>query len=144
MSGVTDSIVVNAEPDAIWDVIAGFEQYPEWQDGVKEAEVLETGDDGWATRVRFVIDAQRFRAEMVIAYTYTDDEMRWQLVEGDGVKENTGSYRLEPLDNGSTRVTYELEVTPSIRLPGVLRRMAAQRIVDTALRGMKQRVEDGA
>lgn len=141
MSGVSDSIVVDAGPEVIWDVIAGFESYPEWQDGVKEAEVLETGDDGWATKVRLVVDAQRFRAVMVLGYTYTDDAMSWELLEGEGVKSNTGTYRLEPLDEGGTRVTYDLEVTPSIPVPGMLKRMAAQRIVDTALRGMKQRAE---
>lgn len=144
MSGVTDEIVVDAGPDAIWDVIADFESYPDWQDGVRKAEILETDDDGWGTKVRLVIDAQAFRAQIVLAYTYTDDSMSWRLLEGDGVRSNTGCYRLEPLEAGGTRVVYELEVTPSIPLPGMLRRMAAQRIVDTALRAMKQRVESRA
>lgn len=141
MSGVADSIVVDAPPEAVWEVIAGFEDYPRWQDGVTEADVLETGEDGWATKVRLAVDAQRFRAVMVLAYDYTDDEMRWHLLEGDNVKENTGSYRLEARADGSTLVTYELELTPSVPLPGMLRRLVARRIVDTALGAMKRRAE---
>jgi ribosome-associated toxin RatA of RatAB toxin-antitoxin module len=44
-NAVQDSIVVHADPDAVWDVIADFEAYPEWQPEIREAEVLET--DGY-------------------------------------------------------------------------------------------------
>jgi glycine/D-amino acid oxidase-like deaminating enzyme len=54
---VADRIVVEAPPEVIWDVIADFEAYPEWNDEITAAEVLETGDDGWATKVRFTVDA---------------------------------------------------------------------------------------
>ena len=51
------SIVVDAAPDRVLDVIADFDAYPEWTGAVREAEVLEEDEDGWARTVRFVLDA---------------------------------------------------------------------------------------
>jgi ribosome-associated toxin RatA of RatAB toxin-antitoxin module len=141
---VSDRITVEATPEAVWDVIADFEAYPQWQPDVKEAEILEYTDDGWGERVRFVVDAKLFVARLVLAYTYTDTTMRWVLVEGDTVRKNDGMYTVEPLDETTTEVTYELEIAPAVPIPGVMRRTAARRIVGAALSDMKQRVEAGS
>lgn len=138
---VADSIVVRAGMDTVWDVIADFEAYPAWQDEVLEAEVLEWGDDGWARTVRLVVDAGVVRAVLVLAYDYDDHELRWRLVEGEGVRRSDGAYTLEPLDEDATRVRYRLEIEPTFPLPGALRRAAAQRIVRRALADMKRRAE---
>lgn len=140
---VRDSIVVHGAPEAVLDVVADFDRYPEWQEEFRGVEVLETDENGWGTRVRFVVDAKVLQATIVLAYTYEDAAMRWTLVEGDGIRRNDGAYLLEDLGDGTTRVTYEVEIEPSIPVPGMLRRKAAKRIAEGALRGMKQRVEAG-
>lgn len=139
---VSDSITVQASPDAVMDVIADFEAYPEWQPEIKAVEVLETDDDGWGTAVRFTVDAKIFSMTYVLGYTYTDDAMHWTLLEGDQVRKIDGSYHLADKGDGTTEVTYDLEVVPAISLPKMVRRKAAQRIVDGALAGMKARVEE--
>ena len=141
---VSDRIVIAADPDTIMDVIADVEAYPDWQDRVRSVEVLETDDDGWATKARMVVDAKLFTASFVLAYEYTPDEMRWRMLEGDGLRRNDGAYRLRDLGDGRTEVTYELVVEPAIPVPGMLKRQAANAIVDAALRGLKDRVESGA
>jgi ribosome-associated toxin RatA of RatAB toxin-antitoxin module len=139
---VRDDILVEAGPDAVMDVIADFEAYPEWQDEFKEVEVLETDDDGWGTKVRYHVDAGVLSATFVLEYEYTDDGMRWRLTEGDKLKKNDGRYVLVEEDGG-TRVTYELDVEPTVKLPGMVKRQAAKRIASGALKHMKQRVESG-
>lgn len=156
---VSEAITVQADPDMVMDVIADFETYPQWQDEIKAVEVLETDDDGWGTKVRFTVDAKIFTTTYVLAYTYSDDAgmaagegsgggrsyaMTWELVEGDQVRKVDGSYRLQEQDDGSTLVTYDLDVEPTISLPGMVKRKAARRIVDSALKGMKRRVEGQA
>lgn len=140
---VSDSIIVHADPDTIMEVIADFPSYPDWQEEIKEVEVLDTDEDGWATQVRYRVDAKLFSTTYVLAYAYTDTAMRWTLVEGDQVRKIDGAYTLEDQGDGTTRVTYDLEVEPAISLPGMLKRKAAQRIIDGALKGMKRRVEQG-
>jgi uncharacterized membrane protein len=53
----TQSIQVHAPADRVSAVICDFPRYPEWVDALKQIEVLEEYEDGYAARVRFVIDA---------------------------------------------------------------------------------------
>jgi uncharacterized membrane protein len=144
---VRESIVVDAPADAVMAVIGDFPAYPQWQAEVCSAEVLEADQAGRGTIVRFVLDALGLRTTLVLAYRYLDREasqgMRWTLVESDNVRRDDGAYTLEQLADGRTRMDYELSVEPAVPLPGFVRRAAAKRIVDAALRSMKRQVERG-
>jgi hypothetical protein len=137
----TSSITIAADPVAVMDVIADFPAYPEWAGQVKSAEVQETGADGRAARVRFVLDAGVISDDYVLGYDWADDVVGWRIVEsGKMVSGLTGSYRLVPAAGG-TEVTYELAVDLKIPMIGMLKRKAEKVIIDTALRGLKKRVE---
>lgn len=141
---VRDDIVVKSDPDSIMDVIADFEAYPQWQDEIKEVEILDTDADGWATRVRFRVDAMITEVNYVLKYDYTDTQMSWSMVEGDKLRSNDGAYTLDDQGDGTTLVRYELEVEPAIKVPGVIRKQGQRRIVHAALKALKQRVEAGS
>lgn len=138
---VSERIVVDADPDTVMEVIADVEAYPQWPEEVRSVDVLETDEDGWVTRARFVVDAKVTTAVYVLDYTYDDSSMRWALVDGDQLRRNDGAYELRDRGDGTTEVAYTLALEPAVRVPGLLRRQLARRIVDTALSGMKQRVE---
>ena len=137
----TSSITVNASPAQIMDVIADFESYPEWADSVRETEVLSTGADGRAKQVRFNVDAGAIKDEYSLDYTWSPTEVRWNLVEAKMLKGMDGAYVLEENGDGSTEVTYRLTVDISIPMIGLLKRKAEKVIIDTALKGLKTRVE---
>lgn len=139
----TQSIVIDAEPEAIMEVIADFPAYPEWAEAVKDVEVLEPGSGGRAEKVRFVIDAGVVKDEYVLTYTWADDglSVRWELVKGQMQKAQHGSYVLEPTGQQSTRVTYSLTVELAIPMIGMFKRKAEKVIMDTALKELKRRVE---
>lgn len=123
-------------------VIADFGTYPQWASGVRSAEVLQTGPDGRAERVRFTIDAGVIKDSYVLGYTWQGDEqVRWDLVErGSAVSEMSGAYRLEQASD-ATKVTYELAVGLAIPMIGMLKRRAEKTIIDTALKGLRSRVQ---
>jgi hypothetical protein len=58
------------------------------------------------------------------------------------VKDIQGEYMLEDAD-GKTQVTYRLAVDLAIPVPGFMRKKGARRLVETALLGLKRRVEEG-
>ena len=66
--------------------------------------------------------------------------MSWTYVEGT-LEDLAGSYTLEPTDDGTTRVTYRLEVALGKASPSFLMRQAAKQIVRSALGDLKRRVE---
>ena len=138
----TQSIVINAEPQAIMDVIADFSAYPQWALAVQQAEVVVPGADGRAERVRFSLDAGLVKDEYVLDYVWSLDGLTvaWELVEGQLQKAQHGSYVLEPMET-ATNVTYSLTVELAIPMIGMIKRKAEKVIMDTALKELKRRVE---
>lgn len=138
----TQSIVIDAEPEAIMAVIADFPSYPQWAGAVKDVEVLDTGPDGRPEQVRFVLDAGVVKDEYILAYTWAGDgtAVSWRLVKGQMQKSQRGSYVLEP-GGSDTRVTYTLAVDLAIPMIGMFKRKAEKVIMDTALKELKRRVE---
>ena len=138
----TSSIVVDAEPAAVMAVIGDFDAYPEWAKGVQKAEVVAEGADGWAEQVFFVLDVSPIRDEYTLAYEWTgDQQVTWSLVSGKMLRALDGAYVLRDLGNGSTEVTYRLALDVSIPLIGMLKRKGEKILIDTALKGLKKRVE---
>ncbi|OPG14120.1 SRPBCC family protein [Microbispora sp. GKU 823] len=138
----SSSITIGAGRSTIMAVIADFPAYPEWAGQVKKAEVLETGADGRASRVRFVLDAGVISDEYVLGYDWDDDAgVSWRMVDaGKMLSGLTGSYRLAE-NGGGTEVTYDLAVDLKVPMIGMIKRKAEKVIVDTALKGLKRRVE---
>jgi ribosome-associated toxin RatA of RatAB toxin-antitoxin module len=144
-SQTTSSIVVAATPAAIMAVIADLEAYPEWTASVREVEVLTVYEDtGRPGEAKFVLDAGPIKDRYTLTYEWDgDDEVRWSLVEGGLIKELEGSYALAAVDAASTEVTYQLTVDVAIPMLGLMKRKAEKVIIDTALKELKKRVEDG-
>jgi len=137
----TSSIIVNATPAQVMAVIADFPAYPEWAQGMKQAEVVKEGADGRAEQVHFELEAAPIKDSYTLAYDWQGDSaVQWNLVEGRMLKAMEGAYELRPSGDG-TDVTYRLAVEVSIPMIGMLRRKAEKVIIDTALKGLKKRVE---
>jgi ribosome-associated toxin RatA of RatAB toxin-antitoxin module len=137
----TSSILINADPATVMDVIADFESYPDWAKGVKSATVVSEFEDGRADDVDFVLDAAPIKDEYTLTYDWDGDEqVTWSLVKARMLKAMEGAYILKPLGD-ATEVTYQLAVDLSIPMIGMLKRKGEKVIIDTALKGLKQRVE---
>lgn len=143
MAQTTGDIVIEAAPSDVMDVIADFEEYPQWATGVKSIEVLDAAENTRAERVRFSLDASPIKDTYVLAYEWHDDrEVTWSIAEpGSMLKGMDGAYILAGTDSNATEVTYQLSVELSIPILGLLRRKAEKVIIDTALKGLKTRVE---
>jgi len=138
----TQSISIAADPRDIMAVIADFPNYPVWTGSVKRAEVLETGPDGRARRVAFVLDAGIVRDQYELAYDWSGDtRVEWRLTRGQMMRAQQGSYTLDPQAPGRTEVTYSLTVDLVIPMLGLLKRKAERVVMDTALKELKKRVE---
>ena len=137
----TSSIEINATPGEVMSVIADFAAYPQWAQGIKSAVVVESGAQDRAEQVAFELDQKPLSDTYTLSYVWNGDQsVSWTLVQGKTLKALDGSYTLEPIPNG-TRVTYKLSVDIAIPMIGMLRRKAEKVIIDSALKGLKKRVE---
>ena len=137
----TSSIVIDAAPADVMAVIADFEAYPAWAKGMKKVEVVSQGTGGRADQVHFDLDVSPIKDSYTLAYEWDGDrEVTWTLVEGGILRMLDGAYTLRDL-GGRTEVTYRLAMDLSIPLIGMIKRKGEKILIDTALNGLKKRVE---
>lgn len=139
----SERIRVEAPADRCFDVAIDFESYPEWARDVREAQILETDDEGRGTKVEYRAAALGKSVRYVLAYDYSEapEAFSWTLVEGDMLRRLDGTYRFEPDGPESTRVHYDLAVDLAMPLPGLLKRRASGLIMGSALKELKKQVE---
>jgi uncharacterized membrane protein len=137
----SETITINAPKAEVMAVIADFEAYPQWSGQIKSVNVDEKAADGRASQVTFTLDAGVIKDDYTLAYTWSsDDRVDWHLVKSKALKSQTGSYILSEAGDG-TEVTYKLAVDLNIPMLGMFKRKAEKVIIDTALKGLKKRVE---
>jgi carbon monoxide dehydrogenase subunit G len=140
----TQSIVIDAAPEQVVAVICDFASYPQWTPAMKSVEVVEEYEDGYASQVRYVLDAGVLTDEYTLQYEYAEDVSRieWHLVAPSKMQRTqNGSYDIDANDDGTSTVTYTLEVDLAVGMLGMFRKKAEKMIMDAALNQLKHRVE---
>jgi len=136
------TIDIDAPVERCFAVAADIAAYPDWAMGVRSTEVLETDAQGRVTRAHFVLDALLRRLAYDLRYTYdAPHAMSWTAEPGGDLAAMEGSYRFSAVEAGQTRVSYALHVEPGFSLPAFLRRSIERRITQTALSGLRDRVQ---
>ncbi len=137
---------INAPPARCYEVARDIERYPDWAPEVKEATVVERDAEGRPSLVSFRTAAMGHSTSYTIRYDYSEAPRRisWKQVDGDVTRKLDGYYDFAPVPDHPERtdVTYELEVELRLPIPALVKRRAEVRIIHTALRDLKARVED--
>lgn len=143
--GTVQSIEVDAEPSVVFDVAADVDRYPEWANGVRQVDVLETDEEGRPARAAFVLEGFVKEISYELVYDYDHPHrISWVADPSPDIDMLEGSYTFTPTEDGATEVVYALSVSPTFKMPGFIRRQAEKQIVTTALRGLRKRVAETA
>lgn len=139
----TEVMVIAGSPKRCYEVVAEFSSYPQWAGDIKEVEVRQTDSEGRPTLVAFRAAAFGRSTSYTLSYDYSKapSELSWVQTEGDLTTRLDGTYAFEPTGEGETEVTYHLDVELRVPLPGFVKRRAEGRIIHTALKDLKARVE---
>lgn len=142
----TQRVTVRGAAGSCFAVVTDFDSYPEWAADIKAVSVDESDADGRATRVTFRAAAFGRSTTLTVQYDYSGapGRLSWVQSHGDITSRYDGSYQFEEVGGGETEVTYTLEVELRVPIPGFVKRRAESRIVATALRELKARVEQRA
>ncbi len=139
---VAEHLSIDASRQECLDVLLDFERYPEWARDLKEATVLQRDAQGRGTEVRYRAAGMGYSTSYTLRYDHSDpDLLAWRLTKGDLTRRLDGHYRFADRDGGRVDVTYELEVELIVPLPGFIKRRTQLKIMHTALRELKARVE---
>jgi ribosome-associated toxin RatA of RatAB toxin-antitoxin module len=147
MSESTESSIdIDAAPAAVMAVIADLASYPQWSDGIVSVQVLSVyEEDDRPADARFQVESGLIKDTYELEYDWNEERsVSWTLTKGDLLKAMDGSYTLTDNGNGTTTVQYRLSVDVRIPMIGAMKRKAEKVIIDTALKGLKKRVESGS
>ena len=125
----------------VFTVVSDFLAYPKWVTGLQKVEVVESDAEGRPCVVEFTAGAMGLSISYTLAYTMEPPGLlSWRSVAG-GVKSIVGQYRLTPMEGGSTKVLYRLDVDTGFKMPGLLRRTATKLVIGAALPDLKRYLE---
>ncbi|MHB1929531.1 MAG: SRPBCC family protein [Acidimicrobiales bacterium] len=140
---VTERMVIRGSPDHCYAVLTAFEAYPEWAADIKAVSVDERDGEGRARLVTFRAAAFGRSTSYTLRYDHSGapNELSWVQVAGDLTRRLDGAYLLEAAGDEATEIRYDLVVELKVPLPGFVKRRAEGRIMGTALRELRARVE---
>ena len=144
MADISRTLVINAPPDAVWDVLADFGALSSWADNIDHSCVLEHGDTpiGTTRRVQVGRNALVERITECVpptALTYDIEGLPLRL------RRVTNRWTLTPAADGTTVTltsTVQIGANPLARAAerATCRMMAKQS--DVMLAGLAARLED--
>ena len=142
----TEHMSVSASPERCFSVVVDIERYPEWAADIKEIIVDERDDQGRPVLVTFRAAAFGRSTSYTLRYDFSEAPrvLSWVLTKGDITSKLDGSYVFEPGEGSGTLVTYHLEAELRVPIPGFIKMRAQSRIMSTAMRELKARVESSA
>ena len=133
---------IAAPVETCFDAIVDYESFPRWQDAVDSVEVRSRTADGLGEDVQLFVDAKIRKIDYVLRYSYTrPTEIRWDFVEGNGMRDVDGVYTLESLGPDRTRATYNLGADPELPVPGMILRRTHKQLVKRSVQDLRDEAE---
>lgn len=132
---------IDAPITVVFAIVADLELVPKWQPDVKVARCLQRDEDGRAVLVRTEMETVIRRAEAHLRISYSEPStVSWVMVDGD-VQAQEGSWTLQDLGDGRTRVHYAVKIDFGRKLGLLLRGPAAAALRDATVSSMPDKLK---
>ena len=137
-------IVIEAPPGEILAALADVESIPAWSAVHKRAEVIDRYDDGRPHHVRVALRVLGLVDEERLEYHWGPNWLVWDAERTLQQYAQHVEYTLEPdHTNMATNVRIEITVEPAVPLPHFLVKKAGKAVLESATRGLRERVLAG-
>lgn len=136
-------ITIDAPIAAVQKLLFELDKYPEWSTQIKSSEALDRDDQGRVTKVKMSIDAGMMKDRLTLDYDWSQapSKLSFSLEDADLLTGMDGVYSISSIDEDTTEVTYELEVSLSMPIPAMMRQKAEKATIDAALAQIKSHLE---
>lgn len=116
MAEATTTVTFDAPIDKVFEVLVDYESYPEFVDGVSSVNVIEQNEEG--ATVEYGLNLiKKFKYTLNLEHV-RPTSVSWSFDSGDLFKINQGSWELEDNGDGTTEVTYSVELDVKGFFPG--------------------------
>jgi uncharacterized membrane protein len=137
------TITIDAPINAVQELLFALDKYPEWSTQIKSAEAIDRDEQGRITKVKMSIDAGMMKDRPTLDYDWSEapSKLSFTLDDADLLTGMNGVYSIKSIDEDTTEVTYELEVSLSMPIPAMMRQKAEKATIDAALSQLKTHLE---
>jgi len=138
------TISIDAPIAAVQEALFALDKYPDWSTQIKSAEALTHDDQGRITKVKMSIDAGMMKDRPTLDYDWSaaPGTLSFSLDEADLLTGMDGVYSIKSVDEDTTEVTYQLQVSLSMPVPAMMRQKAEKATIDAALTQLKTHLEE--
>jgi uncharacterized membrane protein len=136
-------ITIEAPIGQVQKTLFELDKYPEWSTQIKSSEALDRDDQGRVTKVKMSIDAGMMKDRLTLDYDWSQapSKLSFSMEDADLLTSMDGIYTISSIDEDTTEVTYELEVSLSMPIPAMMRQKAEKATIDAALAQLKSHLE---
>ena len=136
-------ITIEAPIEQVQKALFELDKYPEWSTQIKSSEALDRDDQGRVTKVKMSIDAGMMKDRLTLDYDWSQapSKLSFSMEDADLLTSMDGIYTITSIDEDTTEVTYELEVSLSMPIPAMMRQKAEKATIDAALAQLKSHLE---
>ena len=141
MPVLSKTVEVGADAAAVMAIVADFERYPEWSDGVKGCWVLARYDDGRPSQLRLDAGYQGFEGTYIQAVYYPGpNQIQTVMQQGELFKKQEQLFSV--VETGaSSLLTVDIDVEPSLPVPAPLVKSMLNNVLDHLAENLKLRAE---
>ena len=144
MANFSKSVIsIEAPIEQVQKTLFELDKYPEWSTQIKSSEALDRDDQGRVTKVKMSIDAGMMKDRLTLDYDWSQapSKLSFSMEDADLLTSMDGIYTITSIDEDTTEVTYELEVSLSMPIPAMMRQKAEKATIDAALAQLKSHLE---
>lgn len=141
MPVLSKTVEVNTDAAAIMAIVADFERYPEWSDGVTGCWVLARYDDGRPSQLRLDAAYQGFEGVYIQAVYYPGpNQIQTVMQQGELFKKQEQLFSVVEMGAASL-LTVDIDVEPSMPVPAPMVKSMLNNVLDHLADNLKQRAE---
>jgi ribosome-associated toxin RatA of RatAB toxin-antitoxin module len=141
MPVLSKTVEVGADADSILAIVADFERYPEWNEGVKGCWVLARYDDGRPSQLRLDTVVQGIEGTYIQAVYYPGpNQMQTVMQQGELFSKQEQLFSW--VESGpTTLLTVDIDVETTMPVPAPMVKMLLGNVLDQLAENLKLRAE---
>lgn len=141
MPVLSKTVEVSSEAASVMAIVADFERYPEWSDGVNGCWVLARYDDGRPSQLRLDAAYQGFEGTYIQAVYYPGpNQIQTVMQQGELFKKQEQLFSVVEM-GASSLLTVDIDVEPSLPVPAPMVKSLLNNVLDHLADNLKQRAE---
>jgi ribosome-associated toxin RatA of RatAB toxin-antitoxin module len=141
MPVLSKTVEVGADAASIMAIVADFEAYPQWNDGIKGLWVLARYDDGRPSQLRLDTEVQGLTGTYIQAVYYPGaNQIQTVMQQGDLFAKQEQLFSVVEM-GASSLLTVDIDVEPSLPVPAPMVKSMLNNVLDHLAANLKQRAE---